>query len=136
MNHSIIQTFPQKNLTLFKHAILKPFSKHKRFQLMLNLGEVIHSKSPSLEFDSTFQLSSTLTMYQNDLQSFIKTPAESEPPKVQSGLTCLEKKKFYKWLKYTNKIETSDISNSWTHKWFFSHFSLWGIRILPCKPKN
>ena len=44
---------------------------------MLNLGEVIHSKSPSLEFDSTFQLSSTLTMYQNDLQSFRKTPAES-----------------------------------------------------------
>lgn len=60
---------------------------------MLNLGEVIHSKSPSLEFDSTFQLSSTLTMYQNDLQSFRKTPAESEPPKVQPGLIYLGKKK-------------------------------------------
>lgn len=59
---------------------------------MLDLGEVIHSKSPSLEFDSTFQWSSTLTMYQNDLQSFIKTPAESEPPKVQPGLICLGKK--------------------------------------------
>lgn len=60
---------------------------------MLNLGEVIHSKSPSLEFDSTFQLSSTLTMYQNDLQSFRKTPAESEPPKVQPGLIYLGEKK-------------------------------------------
>lgn len=59
---------------------------------MLNLGEVICCKSPSLEFDSTFQLSSTLTMYQNDLQSFRKTPAESEPPR-QPGLIYLGKKK-------------------------------------------
>lgn len=111
MNHSIIQTFPQKNLTLFKHAILKPFSKHKRFQLMLNL-EVIHSKKPFAGIWLYISAVLNLDHVSEWLAKLLKTPAESEPPKVQSGLTCLEKKKFCKWLKCTNNIETSDISNS------------------------